>query len=112
MAFVIHKSVNYRPLCFTAHQDEVIEVQGIAVRSGDHDIEIINIYIPPVSACDSGYIPNVQHLLEGDFRIVLRDFNAHHSSWYSSLGCDPRGVIISDQIDDTDFCPINEPFPT
>jgi len=112
LAFIIHRSVNYRPLSFSAHQDEFAEVQGIAVRSGDNEIEILNIYIPPVSACDPGYTPNIQHLLEGDFRIVLGDFNAHHSSWHSSLRNDARGTSISEQIDETDFCPINEPHPT
>jgi len=93
-------------------QDEHLECQGIVVRSDDVEVEIVNIYIPPVSACTPGYRPNIEHILSGDLRIVVGDLYAHHESWFSALGNDARGSQIAEQIDDSDFCAINEDHPT
>ena len=55
-----------------------LECQGIAVSSGDAEVEIVNTYIPPVSAYTPGCCPKIEHLLNGDFRTVMGDLNAHH----------------------------------
>ncbi|KAI8116095.1 hypothetical protein CVS40_11781 [Lucilia cuprina] len=67
----------------------------------------MNVYIPPVSSIGASYHPSISHLLQGDNRIILGDFNAHHESWYSQLPNDPRGNSISDQIGESDFAAIN-----
>ena len=112
LAFVVHKSVQYQKLSLPSANDPYLETQGIAVRSGDTIIEILNVYIPPVASCESGYRPSIQHLLEGENRLVLGDFNAHHESWYSALGNDTRGHYVAELVDDSTLCVINEDHPT
>ena len=45
--------------------DDHFEIQGIAVRSEEVEIEIFNIYIPPVAACRSGYSPSLDFFIGG-----------------------------------------------
>ena len=87
IAFLVHSSISFRPL-------DNFEIQCIAVRSGDVDIEIFNIYIPPVAVCRFGYSSTLDFLLEGQNRIILEDLNAHHDSWFSELECDCRGKHV------------------
>ena len=66
IVFLIHSSVNFRPLDIRMDSiNDHFEIQGIVVRSEEVEIEIFNIYIPPVAACLSGYNPSLDFLLEG-----------------------------------------------
>ncbi|XP_046802955.1 uncharacterized protein LOC124418958 [Lucilia cuprina] len=113
IAFIIHNTVQYRALSLDLNaRDQYLEVQGIAVRSGETDLELYNVYIPPVASCPSGYRPDIRTLLDGDMRLVLGDFNAHHQLWHSSLGEDQRGASLAEQIDESTFCTINDDAPT
>ncbi|XP_065354415.1 uncharacterized protein LOC135948892 [Calliphora vicina] len=47
IAFIIHNTVQYLSLDLNS-RDQYLEVQGIAVRSGDTELELYNVYIPPV----------------------------------------------------------------
>ncbi|XP_065363210.1 uncharacterized protein LOC135956600 [Calliphora vicina] len=77
IAFIIHNTVQYRALSLDLNsRDQYLEVQGIAVRSGDTELELYNVYIPPVASCPTGYHPDIRNLLDGDTRLVLGDFNA------------------------------------
>ena len=111
LAFLIHDSVNFRPLSLTSNDDH-LELQGIAVRSGEDEIEILNVYIPPTAACRLGYRPSIEFLMEGDNRVILGDLNAHHDSWHSELENDARGNLLADEIDNTNYCVVNERHPT
>ncbi|XP_065358671.1 uncharacterized protein LOC135952586 [Calliphora vicina] len=113
IAFIIHNTVQYRALSLDLNsRDQYLEVQGIAVRSGDTELELYNVYIPPVASCPTGYHPDIRTLLDGDTRLVLGDFNAHHQLWHSSLGEDQRGASLAEQIDESTFCTLNDDAPT
>jgi len=66
----------------------------------------------PVSAFTPGCHPKIEHLLNGNFRTVMGDLNAHHDCCFSALDNDARGNQIAEQIDDSDFIAINEDHPT
>ena len=72
IAFLLHSSVSCIPLDTRADSnDDHFAIQGIAVRSGEVEIEIFNINIYLVAACGSGYSPTLDFLLEGQNRIIL-----------------------------------------
>ena len=66
----------------------------------------------PVSAYIPGCRPKIENLLNGNFRTVMGDINAHHDCWFFALDNDARGNQIAEQIDDSDFIAINEDHPT
>ncbi|KAM7356297.1 uncharacterized protein ACRADG_002101 [Cochliomyia hominivorax] len=113
IAFIIHNTVQYRALSLDlTSRDQYLEIQGIAVRSGDVDLELYNVYIPPVASCPTGYRPDIRSILDGNIRLVLGDFNAHHQLWHSRLGDDQRGTLLAEQIDESTFCTLNDDAPT
>ena len=69
IAFIIHNSVKYNPVA-TVIDDDHLEVQGISVQGGNMDIHILNVYIPPVSACKAGYSASIQPLPSGENKII------------------------------------------
>ncbi|KAM7341286.1 uncharacterized protein ACRADG_012216 [Cochliomyia hominivorax] len=93
-------------------RDQYLEIQGIAVRSGDVDLELYNVYIPPVASCPTGYRPDIRSILDGNIRLVFGDFNAHHQLWHSRLGDDQRGTLLAEQIDESTLCTLNDDAPT
>ncbi|XP_037826977.1 LOW QUALITY PROTEIN: uncharacterized protein LOC119614959, partial [Lucilia sericata] len=113
IAFIVHNSVQYRLISPDLNSpDPNIEHQGIAVKSGAAEIELYNVYIPPVNSLPAGYHPDIKFLLEGDNRVVMGDFNAHHELWHSNLGDDQRGIAFAEQIDNSTFCTVNDDAPT
>ncbi|XP_075163033.1 uncharacterized protein LOC142235657 [Haematobia irritans] len=110
IAFIVHDSVRYRPMLLT-RTDPHLVIQEKTVTVGKEDICILNVYIPPDSACQTGYKPMLRLHLNTERTILLGDLNAHHDSWYSEHGCDARGELIEDQVDDKDFCVLNEDRP-
>ena len=72
------------------------------MQAGNMDIHILNMYIPPVSACKARYSASIQALLSEN-KIIVGDFNAHHSSWYSNLTPDSRGRNFADELENSDF---------
>ena len=75
---------------------------------------IRNIYIPPASSCNQGYVPPISSLMDGlgDTSLVMGDLNAHNPLWYSEDTEDARGKRISDWISDTGFGLCNEDTAT
>ncbi|XP_073821612.1 uncharacterized protein [Musca autumnalis] len=113
LAFLLHQSVQYRPISPELDSsDPYLECMGVAVRCGSAEIELLNVYIPPVNSCAPRYLPNIRPLLRGDNRLALGDFNAHHELWHSALGNDQRGTDLAEQIDSSTFCTANEDAPT
>ena len=82
-------------------RDTTLECQGIAIRSGHVELEMFNIYIPPVACCPTGYHLNIGALVCGENRLMLGDFNAHYDLWHCCLSNDRRGIELAEQIDDS-----------
>ena len=83
---LIHKSINFtrRPNSPDTLADPHLEELTITAKLGNTDLIITNVYIPPESSCTGGYNPSLGHLMMTTDTLILGDFNAHHSSWYSS----------------------------
>lgn len=89
-----------------------IEQQAIAIKSGNTEITIVNIYIPPRSSCTPGYQADVNNLLMINDCLILGDVNAHHPLWDAFLLADQRGDELAKQIDQHDFGIVNAMSPT
>ncbi|KAM7361935.1 uncharacterized protein ACRADG_012793 [Cochliomyia hominivorax] len=113
IAFIIHNAVQYRALSLDlTYRDQYLEIQAISIRSRDVDLELYNVYIQPVASCPTGYRPDIRSILDGNIRLVLGDFNAHHQLWHSRLRDDQRGALLAKQIDESTFCTLNDDAPT
>ena len=74
------------------------------------DLIITNAYIPPASSCTGGYNPSLDHLMMTTDTLILGDFNAHHSSWYSS-STDTRGTMLESMVSGSNFGQWQPKFP-
>ena len=85
---LIHKSINFsrKPESPETLVEPYLEELTITAMLGDTELIITNVYIPPASSCTGGYLPSLDHLMMTTDTLILGDFNAHHSAWYSSLG--------------------------
>ena len=92
---LIHKSINFcqRPDSPGTLADPHLEELTITAKLGNTDLIITNVYIPPASSCTGGYSPSLDQLMMTTDTFILGDFNAHHSSWYSS-STDSRGTML------------------
>ena len=83
---LIHKSINFsrRPDSPDTLANPHLEELTITAKLGNTDLIITNVYIPPASSCTGGYNPSLDHLIMTTDTLILGDFIAHHSSWYSS----------------------------
>ena len=102
----IHKTIQFQTLP-DIRSDGHTEYLGILVG----DTNIINIYIPPVTSCTSGFKPNIQAILPQGNSLVLGDFNAHDPLWHSSLQ-DQRGLDIAETIGNSNYGVLNDNSPT
>ena len=75
----IHKSITFSKQPFDPHLEELT----INADIGNTKLLISNIYIPPASSCSNGYQASIEHLLTTPDTLILGDFKAHHTSWYS-----------------------------
>ena len=76
------------------------------------DLIITNVYIPPASSCTTGgYNPSLGHLMMTTDTLLLGDFNAHHSSWYSSSTY-LRGTMLESMVFGSNFGILNWDSPT
>ena len=83
---LIHKSINFswRPDSPDTLADPHLEELTITAKLGNTDFIITNVYISPSSSCTGGYNTSLDHLMMTTDTLILGNFNAHHSSWYSS----------------------------
>ena len=90
--------------------DPHLEYQSISIKGKQEDLILKNIYIPPVSSCQTGYNPPLQELfLTNDNQVIIGgDFNAHHENWYSNGEEDNRGRTLADEINNTTLGILNE----
>jgi hypothetical protein len=106
LAFLIHKDVRYESLP-DLPPDLHLETFGIKVAN----ISIINVYLPPVSSCSQGYVPDFSNILNYNDALLLGDFNAHDTLWHSSIN-DARGSALAEEIGDSAFGILNCDKPT
>ena len=110
---LIHKSINFsrRPDSPDTLADPHLEELTITAKLGNTDFIITNVYIPPASSCTGGYNPSLDHLMMTTDTLILGDFNAHHSLWYSS-STDTRGTMLESMVSGSNFGIINWDSPT
>ena len=109
---LIHKSINLRrPDSPDTLADPHLEGLTITARLGNTELIITNVYIPPASSCTGGYNPSLDHLMMTMDTLILGDFNAHHSSWYSS-STDTRGTMLESMVSGSNFGILNWDSPT
>ena len=110
---LIHKSMNFsrRPDLPDTLADPHLENMTITSKLGNTDLIITNVYIPPASSCTGGYNLSLDHLMITTDTLILGDFNAHHSSWYSS-STDSRGTMLESMVSGSNFGILNWDSPT
>ena len=110
---LIHKSINFsrRPDSPDTLADPHLEELTIPAKLGNTDLIITNVYIPPASSCIGGYNPSLGHLMMSTDTLILGDFNAHYSSWYSS-STDTRGTMLESMVSGSNFGILNWDSPT
>ena len=110
---LIHKSVNFslRPDSPDTLADPHLEELTITAKLGHTDLIITNVYISPASSCTGGYNPSLDHLLMTTDTLILGDFNAHRSSYYSS-STDSRGTMLESMVSGSNFGILKWDSPT
>ena len=80
----IHRSITFskQPSSPESLYDLHLEELSIKAELGNTKLIISNVYIPPASSCRNGYQSSIEHLMT-PATLILGDFNAHHTSWYS-----------------------------
>ena len=91
--------------------DPHLEELTITAKLGNTVLIITNVYIPPSSSCTGGYNPSLDHPMMMTDTLILGDFNAHHSSWYSS-STDTRGTMLESMVSGSNFGILNWNSPT
>ena len=110
---MIHKSINFsrRPDSPDTLAYPHLEELTITAKLGNTDLINTNVYIPTASSCTGGYNPSLDHLLMTTDTLILGDFNAPHSSWYSS-STDLRGTMLESMVSGSNFGILNWDSPT
>ena len=105
---LIHKSINFShgPDSPDTLADPHLEELTIRAMLRNTDLIMTNVYIPTESSCTGGYNPSLDHLMMTTDTLILRDFNAHHSLWYSS-STDSRGTMLESMVSGSNFGIIN-----
>ena len=84
---LIHHSLTFTnfPTDHLFHGDSIIKHQGFILMVDDAKLNLINLYIPPVSKCPSGYCPNLDLLLSAhdQDKLIVSEFNALNPSCFS-----------------------------
>jgi hypothetical protein len=108
LAFLVHHSLPFIPLTSPLSNDKVIKSQGILISLNGSNLEIYNLYIPPVLGCPRGFTPDIYQILNIPNNVlVLGDLNVHHSSWDTSLS-DMHGGAFMTSIDLSPVLILNE----
>ena len=109
---LIHKSINSRrPDSPDTLADPHLKELTITAVLGNTDLIITNVYIRPARSCTGGYNPSLDHLMMTTDTLILGDFNAHHSSLYSS-STDSRGTMLESMVSGSNFGILNWDSPT
>ena len=78
--------IGFSPTLFNIYTADTITSTHTSTSVAKKYIQpyLLLFYIPPASFCMGGYLPSLDHLMMMTDTIILGDFNAHHSAWYSS----------------------------
>ena len=71
--------------------DNTRELQSLTLRVGKTDLQLCNVYLPPYSSCSLRYVHDLSLLESLQNTLILGDFNAHDSAWFSAHAEDTRG---------------------
>ena len=110
---LIHKSINFsrQPESPETLVEPNFEELTITATLRDTELIITNVYIPPASSCAGGYLSSLDHLMTTTDTLILGDFNAHHSAWYSSSTY-TGGTLMENMISGSNFGILNWDSPT
>ena len=100
---LIHKSINFTNTTKETKQkitpDPITNTQSIKIKLQNREIQIINMYLPPVSPLNPVHlIPNLHELNNSTNTIITADMNAHHTLWLNTHNNDHRGNTILEQL--------------
>ena len=117
VAFLVYNKVLFQEVTApdSLKDDPHLDEVTISINNDKNKpLFIRNVYIPPASSCNQGYIPPVEKLTDGlgDSTLILGDINAHHSMWYTEDEEDGRGRQVAAWISDSDLGILNEDLPT
>ena len=84
----------------------------ISVVAGTSKLRISNFYIPPRSSCPPSYTASLTDLLVPGEALVLGDANTHSYLWSSNLEEDKRGQLLSNEITESTYAPLNDDTQT
>ena len=110
LLIAIHESIQYEEI--NINNDGTLEAMGISVVASSSKLRIYNFYIPPRSSCPPGYSASLAELLEPGDALVLGDANAHSQLWNSNIEEDQRGSVLSNEITESTFAPLNDDTQT
>lgn len=88
-----------------------IEAQIFSVRTACGVINIVNVYLPPVSPLNVEQLVAFKGLLRLDKALVVGDFNAKSALWCSPI-TNRRGRELSDLITESEYVVLNTGKPT
>ena len=96
---LIHKLINFsrKHESLETLVEPHLEELTITATLADTELIITNIYIPQASTGAGSCLPSLDHLMMTTGTLILRDFNALHSAWYSS-SADTRGTILENMM--------------
>jgi len=110
LAFHVNHSIKFTPI-----EIAIIDFSGefqMIELDLPNPISIINCYIPPHSSCPPGYKASLNPLFNLNPSLIVGDFNAHHSLWYSNLDQNTRGNKLSAEIEMSLYGILNSKSPT
>ena len=110
LLIAIHESIQYEEI--NINNDGTLEAMGISVVASSSKLRIYNFYIPPRSSCPPGYSASLAELLEPGDALVLGHANAHSQLWNSNIEEDQRGSVLSNEITESTFAPLNDDTQT
>ena len=103
LAIYIHNSIKHE-VCAPIQTDSHIELLAIKIGT----TTLTNIYIPPTSSCNTGYMPSLAPFLQlDDDMLLLGDINAHDSLWNSTI-FDARGRELAEEINNSNLGVLND----
>ena len=77
---------------------QTLEMQTSRLTIHKQNINLANIYIPPISSTPNSFSLHLDHFNTQPNSYLLGDFNAHDPAWLSNLPSSPRGYIITQQL--------------
>ena len=92
--------------------DNHIEQQAIDIVKGrNNNIKLVNVYLPPQSSCATGYFATLNYLLPLTDTLTVGDVNGHSQLWHCNLNEDPKGQLLSVEVDESHFLVLTEEKP-